>query len=138
MSTPGVVGVKQSASPDRMVDSIVVLNEDGASVYRQRVATIGDEVAVSTQVTEVAATTTPFTVGSHTDTRLAMTVYVEPGQGASTLYLKFGAGASASSYSNRLGPGDYWESTPPRYTGPTTAVFDGTQGRIFVTEFLSG
>lgn len=95
-----------------------------------------DEVAGSTDVTTVAATTTPFTVGDHSDTRLAITIYVEPGDDASSLYLKFGADPSTSSYSNRLDPGDYWESTPPRYTGLTTAVFDGTVGRIMITEFL--
>lgn len=95
-----------------------------------------DPICADTAVAAVAATTTPFTVGTNTETRLAMTIYNEPGQGNATLYLKFGTGASTTSYSNRLGPGDYWESTPPRYTGPTTAVFDGTQGRILVTEFL--
>lgn len=136
MSTPGTVGVKQSAAADRLIDTVLVINENGVEVNRQRIASVDDAVATATAIVPVAATTTPFTVGANTATRLAMTVYNEPGVGNATLYLKFGAGASTSSYSNRLAPGDYWESTPPRYTGPTTAVFDGTQGRILVTEFL--
>lgn len=93
-----------------------------------------DSISTDTAITVVAATTSPVTLGSNPETRLAMTVYNEPG--ASVMFLKFGDNVTVNSYSNRLGPGDYWESTPPRYTGPVTAVWDGTTGRALITEFL--
>lgn len=37
MTTPAVVGVKQSTSPDRYIDTELVVNELGETVYRQRV-----------------------------------------------------------------------------------------------------
>lgn len=93
-----------------------------------------DPISTGTAVSVVAATTSPVTLGVNPETRLAMTVYNEPG--SSVMFLKFGAGVTVDSYSNRLGPGDYWESTPPRYTGSVTAVWDGTTGRALITEFL--
>jgi hypothetical protein len=88
----------------------------------------------TTTVTALAATTTPFTLYPASAARVAATVYVEPA--SSNLFIKFGEGATLDSYSSRLGPGDYWESSPPRHTGVATAVWDGTNGRALLTEFL--
>jgi N-methylhydantoinase B/oxoprolinase/acetone carboxylase alpha subunit len=93
-------------------------------------------ITTDTAVSVVAATTSLVEFGSHRATRSAMTIYNEPGSGNGTLYLKFGAGATTANYSNRLGPGDYWESSPPKYTGPVTGLWDVAQGRALVSEFL--
>lgn len=101
--------------------------------YRQ----MAEAVQTTTSTTVVAyqaAIATVVELGSNRPTRSAMTVYNEPS--SSVLYLKFGAGASLTDYSNRLGPGDYWESSPPKYTGLVTALWDGTTGGARVSEFM--
>jgi len=91
--------------------------------------------ATSTVITRYPAQVTALTVGSNADTRVAMTIYNETG--SSVMYLKFGTAPTTSSYSARLGPGDYYESAPPRYSGPVTALWDGTNGAALVTEFIA-
>lgn len=92
-------------------------------------------VANTSNVYAVPASTSVQTIGDAAAGRVAMTVLNEPG--SARMFLKFGEGASAASYSNVLGPGDYWESMPPRFTGPVTAVWEAATGRALVTEFLT-
>lgn len=107
------------------------------SLTPQAATMIGDAVqatTLSTVVTAVAATTSVVELGANRAARSAMTVFCEPG--SAVMYLKFGTGASAADYSNQLAAGDYWESSPPKYTGPVTAVWAAATGRALVTEFL--
>lgn len=104
------------------------------SGYRQLAEAV-QTTTTTTVVAAVAASVTAVELGTNRATRSSMTIFNEPG--ASTLYLKFGAGASLASYSNRLQPGDYWEASPPKYTGPVTGIWDGTTGQALITEFLS-
>ena len=95
-----------------------------------RVADYGETATV----TAVPASSTVIPLAGASGTRRAMTVYNEPG--SANLFLKFGAGASADSYSVMLAAGDYWESSPPRYGGAVTAVWATATGRAMVTEFF--
>lgn len=97
-------------------------------------ARISGPVSHTTNVYAVAASTSVQTIGDADAGRVAMTILNEPG--SARMFLKFGPGASAASYSNVLGPGDYWESVPPKFTGPVTAVWEAATGRAMVTEFL--
>lgn len=110
------------------------------SLTPQAAADIGEAVhatTTTTAVTVVAATTATVELGANRAARSAMTVYNEPGAGNGTLYMKFGAAATTTSYSNQLAPGDYWESSPPKYGGLVTATWNVAQGRALVTEFLA-
>lgn len=120
-SLPGEVARVRNAAP---------ASDDYGVVVRQV-----EEVATTATVSVVAATTDPVELGDHTDERTAMTVYNDTE--SALMFLKFGTGADIDSFSNVLGPGDYWESSPPRYTGIVTAVWDTAEvdGRAMVTEF---
>lgn len=62
--------------------------------------------------------------------RLRLLVYNESTQ---TLYLKYGSGASSTSYTVQLASGDYFEC-PGRYTGLVTGAWAGANGAAMVTE----
>jgi hypothetical protein len=50
------------------------------------------------------------------------------------LYLKYGSGASATSYTVKLAAGDYWEMPLPAYTGIVTGIWASANGFAYVTE----
>jgi len=136
-----IVKTKQSEDrqPARIMagspSSMKLQRNDGAMAqWIDGALPITEQPATTTTVTAVNATTTPFVIGDAL-TRVALTVFNEPGVGNAYFYLKFGLNPTLNDYTVRLGPGDYYESSPPRYRGPTSGVFDGTQGRIMITEF---
>jgi hypothetical protein len=51
-----------------------------------------------------------------------------------TLYVKFGATASAISFTVKLGPGGYYECPMPVYTGVVDGVWSSANGAARVTE----
>lgn len=51
-----------------------------------------------------------------------------------TLYLKYGAGASATSYTARLDPSGQYEFPPPVYTGQVTGIWTAANGAARCTE----
>jgi hypothetical protein len=54
---------------------------------------------------------------------------------AATLYLKFGATASTTSYTVALAPGDYFEFPTPVYTGVVDGIWSSANGAARTTEF---
>ena len=88
----------------------------------------------STVVTVHPATVGTIELGTDSDTRVAMNVYNDDGSGV--MYVKFGLGATTEDYSTILAPGDYWESSGPRYKGPMTATWDTATGQARATEFF--
>ena len=50
------------------------------------------------------------------------------------LYLKYGATASASSYSVKMEPGSYWEMPQPIYTGIIDGIWASANGAARITE----
>lgn len=51
-----------------------------------------------------------------------------------TLYLKYGATASTSSYSVKMEPGSYWEMPQPIYTGIIDGIWSSANGSARITE----
>lgn len=51
-----------------------------------------------------------------------------------TLYLKYGATASTTSYSVRMEPGSYWEMPQPIYTGQIDGIWSSADGAARITE----
>lgn len=52
-----------------------------------------------------------------------------------TLYLKFGATASTSSYTVQIPAGGYFEFPPPIYTGQVDGIWSAANGNARVTEW---
>jgi hypothetical protein len=53
---------------------------------------------------------------------------------SATLYLKFGATASATSYTAALGAGDYFEFPHPLYVGVVDGIWSAANGAARCTE----
>lgn len=53
---------------------------------------------------------------------------------AADLYLKFGATASATSYTAKLGPGAYYEFPAPLYNGVVHGIWTSATGSARTTE----
>jgi hypothetical protein len=49
-------------------------------------------------------------------------------------YVKYGTGASATSYTVPMGPGAYWEMPAPVYTGQVNALWSAANGAMRITE----
>lgn len=96
--------------------------------------TLGSVEASTTIVSVIAASITPVTLAPPNENRVGITVLNE--DGSSRLRFKFGTGVNANSYSNYLDAGEYYESTPPRYTGGMVGYWETAVGRAFVTEFI--
>jgi len=54
---------------------------------------------------------------------------------SAALFLKFGDGASVTSFSVKIGSGSYYETTQPAHTGSITGAWDVSGGSVFITEF---
>ncbi len=52
-----------------------------------------------------------------------------------TLYLKFGATASTTSYTVKMGPGDYYEFPRPVYAGAVEGIWSAANGAARTTEW---
>ena len=52
---------------------------------------------------------------------------------ASTLFIKLGSAASATSYSLQMGPGDYFEM-PFGFTGDVNGIWQSASGNVLITE----
>lgn len=93
-----------------------------------------DQIGTSTTaITSANASTTNYTILPTNPNRRGALFFKE---GTNTCYLKFGATATTSSYSIRLGSDDYYE-LPTLYTGQVDIVFNTTASNntLRVTEF---
>ena len=52
-----------------------------------------------------------------------------------TLYLKFGATASATSFTVQVGPGGYYETPQPIYSGIVDGIWSAANGNARMTEW---
>lgn len=142
----GTVIVQQALTGDRPIDNIVVINDVGATVYRQRVAVSGEiEIAndsgnpipvhqsssLTAVTTRVASSATVVTLLAANAQRNQATIYNESTQ---TLFLKFGPGASMTDYTLPITGSGYYE-LPIRYGGELTGLWTSANGFAMVTEF---
>lgn len=89
---------------------------------------IQSEVAATTAVAASTATVT-LLPASH---RLGVAIFNDS---TADLYVKFGAGASASDFGVKVGAGGYYE-TPANYVGVLTGAWASANGSARLTEFL--
>jgi hypothetical protein len=88
-------------------------------------------------VARVNASATAVTLRGANNSSLGATVYNDS---SATLYVKCGAGASASDFTvalapNTTGVGGYWE-VPDEYDGLVTGAWSSATGGAQVTEFI--
>jgi hypothetical protein len=88
-------------------------------------------IATPSIVTAAAADTT---LKALNQSRIGMTVYNDS---SATLYLKYGTGASATSYTVRISGGGYWEMPVPIYTGAVNGNWVSADGSAYVTELTA-
>lgn len=89
------------------------------------------EAAGTATLANVASSATNVTLRSAAATRLGLMIYNDS---TATLYVKFGATASATSYTVQMGPGAYWEMPHPVYTGIVDGIWSAANGNARVTE----
>jgi hypothetical protein len=80
----------------------------------------------------VAASVTNVTLLASNSSRRAATFFND--SASATLYLKFGATASTSSFTVKLVPGAYFEIPQPCYSGIVDGLYDAAIGACRVTE----
>ena len=111
---------------------VVVDAEDiGAGVERQRVRSIPDVVS-SASLTSLASSTSSAQLLASTATRKGLILH---NTDAYDVYVKYGATASATSYTVMIAPNGYWEMPQPVYTGRIDAIWAGNgSGSLYATE----
>lgn len=116
----------------------VVLPGTGESVATETVG--GDEVQIIRQqkiatatLTNVNDTASSTSLLASTAGRLGATIFNDS---TSSLYVKYGATASATSFTVKLDPGAYWEMPMPIYTGAIDGIWSAdASGAARITEF---
>jgi hypothetical protein len=97
------------------------------------IGTVDVAAPSSATVVTVPASATVVTIAAANAARVGLLV-INNSTSTSTLYLKFGAGASVSSWSVSIEPGGYWEMPRRYYTGIVTGVWSNATGDAHVTE----
>lgn len=135
MSTDAAVGVLQATSPDRYIDNGTVATAaagTGGTAYRQRVETYDAVLANAPTLANVASSVTNVTLKASNAARRGLVVVND--SASATLYLKFGATASATSFTYSLAPGANWTMPTPVYTGIVDGIWSAAVGSARVTE----
>jgi len=118
ISTQGFAMVWNGTTWDRAPGSTV-----GASVKQA--------VSATSTLANVASSATNVTLRAANTARLGLLMYNDS---TSSCYLKYGATASATSFTVFLGPGAYWEMPMPIYTGIVDGIWVSANGNMRVTE----
>lgn len=103
--------------------------QTGSRVDQRQVTqeSVASAVALSNVTASVADT---VLLAANTD-RIGMALYNESTAG---LKLKYGSGASATSYTVSMGGGAYWVMPVPQYTGQINGIWSAANGAARITE----
>lgn len=105
----------------RDADGRILVNLEGATTVVSGTATLANVASSATNVTLLAANTA----------RLGATIFNDSTQ---VLYVKFGATASATSYTVQIAAGGYYEVPQPVFTGKLDGIWASANGNARVTE----
>lgn len=105
----------------RDADGRILVNLEGATTVVSGTATLANVASSATNVTLLAANTA----------RLGATITNDSTQ---VLYVKFGATASATSYTVQIAAGGYYEVPQPVFTGKLDGLWASANGNARVTE----
>lgn len=88
----------------------------------------------SASVSNVASSATVVTLAAANETRTQLTIFNDS---TAAMFVKLGSGASATSYSIKMGAGSYFELAGGStvYTGVVTCLWDAVNGAARVTEY---
>jgi hypothetical protein len=101
-----------------------------ASRVAQRQVTQGGTASTAT-LTNVASSATSVNVVAANSQRIGCIIYNDSIQG---LLIKYGATASATSFTYRIGPGETWEMPTPIWVGQIDGIWDAANGNARVTD----
>jgi hypothetical protein len=103
--------------------------QTGQRVAQRQVIQTG--FAGTAAVTSPASSATNGTLLAANIARIGMTVFNDS---TATLYMKYGATASLTSFTVQMGPGAYWEMPVPIYTGQIDGIWSAANGNARITE----
>lgn len=87
--------------------------------------------ASTATLANVAGSASSVTLQASNSSRLGWSVFNDS---AANLYVKFGSTASATSFTVKVGVGEFYELPTPVYTGIITGIWDSATGAARVTE----
>lgn len=125
------VGVQQPPSPDRPIDAVTVTTGAGA-VWRQVVESVDRTATGGASLANVTNAVASSTLCAANTARRGLLVVND--SASATLYLKYGATASATSFSVSIPPGGNWSMPAPIYTGIVDCIASAAVGTARVTE----
>ena len=85
-------------------------------------------------VTQVSSSASSVTLKASNANRLGLTIQNDS---TAVLYVKFGATASASSYTVKMVAGAYYEAPAPVYTGIVDGIWASATGNAYITELTA-
>lgn len=98
-------------------------------------ATVGmpveDAPSGTATLANVAASATSVTIDAANTSRKGLLLVNDS---TASCFVKYGATASATSYTVFMGPGAYWEMPKPIYTGTIDGIWTAAAGNMRVTE----
>jgi hypothetical protein len=118
---------------------VVVLGDPTTAA---RVVTVTDLLALLVEdapiatatLTNVTSSASSVTIDAANSARRGMIIHNDS---TAILFLKYGATASATSYTVEMGPGAYWEMPKPIYTGIIDGIWSAADGFARVTELTA-
>lgn len=118
----------------------VVLPGTGESVATETIS--GDEYQIIQQLRVTTATLSNVADSATSVSLLASTAgrrgCIIVNDSTEALYLKYGATASTTSFTVKLGPGQYWEMPTPIYTGAIDGIWAASaSGSARITELTA-
>jgi hypothetical protein len=124
----GVVPVIYNASSPTLTEGYQgLMSANLAGAIR---TTQGPGDAASATVTQVTSSTGSVTLKAANAARIGLSIYNDSTQ---VLYVKFGSGASSTTYTVKMVAGSYYEA-PYGYTGIAAGIWASANGFAYVTE----
>jgi hypothetical protein len=99
--------------------------------HRQVMQQGTSSVATCTNITAAASDTSLLAASA---SRIGVTLFNDS---TATAYVKYGTGASSTSYTVQMGPGAYWEMPAPIYTGALNALWSAVNGAMRITDMAA-
>ena len=95
--------------------------------------TTREAVSGTTTPTNVTAAASDTSLAAAQTTRVGMLLYNDS---TAACYVKYGTGASATSFTVPMGPGAYWEMPKPIWRGAVNGLWTAANGAMRVTDLL--
>ena len=110
---------------------VIQLGPDGEPLYPGEVTVIPDTASSAVHTSIASSTSSQQALAANASRKMVMAYNTD----ANACYLKYGAGASSSSFMVKIASDGYWEMPPPIYTGRIDVLWaaDGV-GFLFLTE----